>query len=156
MSSQPYKRRTRKLINGKLQLKLTLWVVGVATLSMLFQFVILFTTITKVGVELPNDYQIFFDRLPEQLFRSFLASLSISLAVTFVAGVLLTHRIAGPLYRFTQFLNAVKRGEHPDVCRIRANDELHDFCELLNETTAPLREQAADDSDEGESVTRAA
>ena len=39
------------------------------------------------------------------------------------------------------FLNQVIRGEKPEPCRIRKRDELQDFCKLLNEVTAPLREQ---------------
>jgi len=149
--------RKQKLINGKLQLKLTLWVVGVATISMLFQFVILYTTVSKIGTELPHDSQLFFESLPEQLLRSFLASLSICLSITFVAGILLTHRIAGPIYRFTQFLKGVNLGQHPDICRIRPNDELHDFCALLNETTAPLRDKHREqEEDAEETITRAA
>ena len=149
--------RKQKLINGKLQLKLTLWVVGVATLSMLFQFVILYMAVSKIGTELPHDSQIFFQSLPETLFRSFLASLSICLSITFVAGILLTHRIAGPIYRFTQFLKGVNLGQHPDICRIRANDELKDFCALLNETTAPLRDMHHQDTEDAdETIIRAA
>jgi len=149
-------RRTQKLVNGKLQLKLTFWVVGVATLSMLFQFFILYTTVSRVGVELPNDSKIFFESLPEQMIRSFLASLSMALSVTFVAGILLTHRIAGPIYRFTEFLRAVNRGQQHDICRIRPNDELHDFCALLNETTAPLRDNLESESEADETIVRAA
>jgi signal transduction histidine kinase len=151
------KRRTRKLINNPLQLKLSLWIVGVATLAMLFQFVILTTTVSTIGTRLPNDSQIFFNSIFELLLRSFLASLAIALSLTFVAGVLLTHRIAGPIYRFTQFLGAVNRGEHPGECRIRKNDELKDFCELLNVTTEPLRRQGeAREAEPDEAPGRAA
>ena len=82
--------------------------------------------------------------------------LSISLSITFVAGILLTHRIAGPIYRFTSFLKGVNRGQHPDICRIRPNDELHDFCALLNETTAPLRDKHQDEEAADETIIRAA
>jgi ABC-type Fe3+ transport system permease subunit len=133
------RRRTRKLINTKLQLKLTLWVMGVATLTMLFQFFILTTVVSRMALDLPHDSNIFLDGLLETLMRSFVAALAISLSLTFVAGVLLTHRVAGPIYRFTKFLESVKRGERPADCRIRRNDELQDFCQLLNEATAPMR-----------------
>jgi hypothetical protein len=70
-------------------------------------------------------------------------SLAIVIPVTLVVAVLLTFKVAGPLYRFRVFLNQVKRGERPEDCRIRKSDELQDFCELLNEATAPLRSHAS-------------
>lgn len=145
-----HKRRTRKLINTKLQLKLTLWVMAVATLTMLFQFFLLTTAVSRMGTELPNDSQIFLGGLLEPLVRSFLASLAISLSLTFVVGVLLTHRVAGPIYRLTKYLESVKAGERPADCRLRRNDELHDFCQLVNETTAPLRQRSDVAGDGGE------
>jgi methyl-accepting chemotaxis protein len=133
-------RRTRKLIDNRLQLKLTMWFVAVATLTMLFQFFILASTVSRMALDLPNDSHVFLDGLLELLLRTFLASLAISLSLTFTVGVLLTHRVAGPIHRFTKFLEAIERGERPANITIRKNDELGDFCELLNRATAPQRQ----------------
>lgn len=54
-------------------------------------------------------------------------------------GVASTHKIVGPLYRFRVYLTALARGESPEPCRIRKDDELQDLCELLNRATEPLR-----------------
>jgi len=40
---------------------------------------------------------------------------------------------------------AVIRGEEVGPCRIRRGDEFQELCELINQATAPLREQHADD-----------
>ncbi|MFT5284155.1 MAG: signal transduction histidine kinase [Planctomycetota bacterium] len=149
-------RRTRKLINSPLQLKLSLWIVGVATLVMMIQFVFMAMAVSKIGPLLPNDSQVFFESFFEVMVRSFLASLAVALSVTFVAGVLLTHRIAGPLYRFTSFLNAVNRGDQPDECAVRKNDELKNFRELLNVTTEPLRRHVPHGDQTEETPARAA
>ena len=73
------------------------------------------------------------------LLSKLLIALALLVPLTLAMGVLMTHKIAGPLYRFEMFLNAVMDGEHPEPCRLRQNDELKDFCELLNEVTEPLR-----------------
>jgi nitrogen fixation/metabolism regulation signal transduction histidine kinase len=129
--------RTRKLIDTGMQLRLTLWFVGVTGMAMLLQFVVLSSTLQGMESEL-GEFQ-HPGAAMNALLRSFLATLAIGLSLTLVTGVLVTHRVCGPIYRFTQFLEAVMRGEHPGECRIRKNDELHDFCAVLNQVTEPLR-----------------
>ncbi len=129
--------RKRKLINTGVQLRLTLWFVGATAVAMLLLFVVF-------SAEIRNMSPYFGDERAAQLLtatfmRTFLAALGLGLSITLITGVLVTHRICGPLYRFTQFLGAVEKGEHPGECKIRKNDELHDMCELLNRVTAPIR-----------------
>ncbi len=143
-------RRTQKLIDSRFQLRMTMWFVGVTATVMTLQYFVLAERMSAIGLDLPNDSQVFFGSLTGELLKAFLATLGIALSVTMVTGILLTHRIAGPAYRFDKFLNAVMRGEHPDECRIRKNDELQDLCTLLNRVTAEMRaksEKADDDRD---------
>ena len=77
--------------------------------------------------------------LLEVLAMSFAFLLPMMLCV----GILSTFRIAGPVYRFEQYLKEVARGEVSDPCRIRDGDELWDLCDLINEATAPLRHKVA-------------
>jgi hypothetical protein len=69
--------------------------------------------------------------------------------VTLVVGILATFLVAGPLYRFEQFLRASLNGENPPDCRLRKGDELSEFCGLLNDATRHLR-TGKDRSDEVE------
>jgi hypothetical protein len=59
-----------------------------------------------------------------------------------VVGLVTTFRFFGPLHRFRVYLARLARGDRPDACRIRREDELQDLCELLNRATAPLRADA--------------
>lgn len=136
-------RRSRKLIQTGFQLRLTLWFVGVTGLALVLQFFVLAQRMSDIGMELPNDSQVFFQYITGDLLQVFLGSLGIALSMTLLTGILVTHRVAGPIYRFTQFLEAVKRGEHPGECRIRSSDELKDFCALLNDFTAEMRARSA-------------
>jgi signal peptidase II len=63
------------------------------------------------------------------------------LPLTIAVGILVTFRIAGPVYRFEQYLKSVLRGELTGPCRIRKGDEFHELCELLNQVVSTLREQ---------------
>lgn len=136
------KRRTQKLVRTGLQLRLTLWFVGITALTLLFQFAFLTSKIDAAteGVTsgaaraLARDFQ-------AHLLQGFLTSLGISLSVTLVTGVLLTHRIVGPLQRITRHLEKLTRGEKPDECRIRKTDELQEFAAVLNGLTAALDER---------------
>ena len=67
---------------------------------------------------------------------------SVLLPLMLVVGVLVTHRVAGPIYRFEQHLGAIARGEDPGVCRIRKTDELHDLCRIINEAVDAMKTQA--------------
>jgi len=141
-------RRTQKLINTRFQLRMTLWFVGVTGLLLTLQYFILAERMSTIGMELPNDSQLFFRDLNGELLKTFMATLGIALSVAMVAGILLTHRIAGPAYRFSVFLKDVLRGEQTDECRIRHNDELQDICVLLNRVTADARAKAKAPTDE--------
>jgi hypothetical protein len=138
----PRFRRTRNLIDYRLQLRITLWFMAVALLTMLFQYAILAATVSNLAAALPNDANTFLTEMSGPLLRTFASSLAIALVLTFAVGVLMTHKIAGPLYRLSRFLESTERGDCPDDVRLRRDDELHDFCALLNRTTAPLRRRA--------------
>lgn len=141
-----HKRRI-KLIKPSLQLKMTLLFVTVAALSILLQGVLLMSGLTRAALDLPNDHLMMLDRVNSVIFESLISSFVLFLPLTFAVGILTTFRFAGPIYRFEMFLRQVIRGEKPADCRLRKGDELKDFCELINEATAPLR--TGDPDEEG-------
>jgi nitrogen fixation/metabolism regulation signal transduction histidine kinase len=61
------------------------------------------------------------------------------LPLTIAVGILVTFRIAGPVYRLKEFLKSIASGATPEDCRLRKGDELQDLCSLANDATAPLR-----------------
>ena len=159
MQKKAYRRRI-KLIKPGLQLKLTSIFVGFSALALLMQFVLFASSLSEVALELPHDGSYMIERMGTLLFETLLTSLAMFLPLIFAVGILTTFRFAGPLYRFEVFLEKVMRREHPAECRIREGDMLHDFCELLNRVTAPLRAETradpsanADRTDEVPSLT---
>ncbi len=143
-------RRKKKLIEPRLQLKFALIFVSTAGLSVLVQMIVLGHILSDLAASLPNDGVVLLSRVPEALRNATLFTFALLAPLILVIGILSTFRIVGPMYRFREFLGKVIRGENPPPCRIRDNDDLQDFCELLNEVTAPLREggEESDEDDE--------
>lgn len=134
----PHKRRI-KLIQPALQIRLISAFVGMAFLALTLQFLLFTSTLTELASELPEDGATLLDRVPDHVVRILIISFLIFLPLTFCVGVIITFRIAGPIYRFETYLKQVIRGEKPPDCRLREGDELKGLCELINRATAPLR-----------------
>ena len=138
MSKRPYKRR-KKLIKPRFQIKVALCGLGVSIVAVLMLMIMVNEAIMEFASHGWVDAAALQDAWLSILSGKLLITFALLVPFTLAIGVVLTHRVAGPLYRFEQFLNAVKVGEHPEPCRLRKGDELWDFCELLNEVTEPLR-----------------
>jgi signal peptidase II len=137
-----YKRRI-KIIQPRLQMKLTLTFVGLTLLALMLQFMVFLRTMTSLAVSLPSDHDVLMEAVPEVLIQSLLLTFCVVLPLVFLVGVLLTFRIAGPVYRFETYLKQLLRGENPGECRLRQGDELEELCGLINQATEPLREKLA-------------
>jgi hypothetical protein len=135
-----YKRR-KKLIQPRLQFRLIFTFLGVALLALLLQFILFGATISMLAQDLPQDGPLLQDHIPQYTLMVFGISLGVLLPMTLCIGVIVTFRIAGPLYRFEQHLKAIARGEDPGVCRIRREDELQEFCVTFNAALDKLRER---------------
>ncbi len=56
----------------------------------------------------------------------------LSMFATSLLSLLVTHKFAGPLYRFEQVLRRAADGDLPGVIHLRHRDDLHEFAGLLN------------------------
>ena len=143
MAQRKYKRK-RKLIKPKFQLKVAAACLGLSMMAVLTMMILL----NEAILDFADKGWVDSAALQNEWISVLLTKLGIALLIfapmTLALGIILMHRVAGPLYRFEQFLSAVVRGEHPNPCRIRKGDELVDFCELLNRFTTPLRNGTVD------------
>lgn len=136
-------KRRIKIIRPKLQMKLTLTFVGLTLLALMLQFMVFLRAMTSIAVSLPSDHDVLMDAVPEVLVQSLLLTFCVVVPLIFLVGVLLTFRIAGPVYRFEAYLKQVLRGENPGECKLRQGDELNELCELINKVAQPMREKQA-------------
>ncbi len=136
-------KRRIKIIRPKLQMKLTLSFVGLTLLALMLQFMVFLRAMTSIAVSLPSDQEVLMDAVPEVLVQSLLLTFCVVVPLIFLVGVLLTFRIAGPVYRFEAYFKQILRGENPGECRLRQGDELNELCGLINQVTQPMREKLA-------------
>jgi hypothetical protein len=135
--------RRDRLVRPRLQLRLILAFLGVATLALVFQFVLFATVLSSISADLPSDGQVLLERSTGVSVTILLISLGVLLPLSFFVGVLVTFRVAGPLYRFERHLETIAAGKDPGVCRIRKGDELHDFCTTFNAALDRMRQNGA-------------
>lgn len=139
MTSTPLTRRSRKLIQPGLQLRLIASFVGLAAFALCGQFLLLGYRLTDATASMDGAGGQLAAEIPRVMLEVLTFSLLILLPVIFAFGVLLTFRIAGPVYRFEQYLQGLAAGEELGPCRIREGDELQNLCEAINAATAPLQ-----------------
>jgi len=81
--------------------------------------------------------------LPAIIYTNIITLLMISLA-TIVAVLFISHKIAGPMFRFEKELKAIGEGDLTKIIRLRKNDEIKDMAESLNEMTTNIHRKLLD------------
>ena len=137
-------RRKIKLINPSLQLRFVGAFAVITMLSFLLQGLFVASRMSQARLAEANGG----GPVPNIWIEGLLLSLGLFLPLTIAAGILMTHRIAGPIYRIEQHLRAILRGENPPQCTLRKGDELVELCALMNKTIEHLREGGAGESQE--------
>ena len=135
--------RRIKLIKPLLQLKFVGVFAGVSALGFLLQSLHVGLRLSELAASLPEGGAYLMAVMPELPIEILLVSFGMLLPLTIAVGILVTFRIAGPVYRFETYLKAVLRGDETGLCRIRKGDEFQELCELINEATAAQRERIA-------------
>ncbi len=133
-----HKRRIR-LVRPRLQLRLIASFTGVALLALALQYMVFLRVLAETALALPNDGPALMTQVTGRLGLVFVVTALVLLPATFVVGLMVTHRIVGPIYRFERYLAQVIARETTEPCRLRQGDELNELCELINGATAPLR-----------------
>lgn len=136
MTKQP---RRIKLIRPGLQLRLILVFAGMCAFSLTLQYILFTSILASTATSLPNDGLLLLEQVTDLLVAGFFASFGILLPLSFVIGVLTTHRFAGPVHRFETFLRGVLAGRESQACKLRKGDELGELCDLINQATAQQR-----------------
>ncbi|MFH0903456.1 MAG: hypothetical protein V2A73_22735 [Pseudomonadota bacterium] len=67
------------------------------------------------------------------------------MAILMLYLVVLTHRVAGPLYKMGSYFDDIREGKLPKTRRLRKHDELRDFYEHFRQMTETLRSRNHED-----------
>ena len=130
-----YKRRNffiKKDFQGKLILGYFLFVMGGCLLFIILLGIISADTLTISY----NNHDIQMGQTPIMLLKNVIAAnwifLIIGGSLLILAAMLITHRIAGPLFRFEKALDNMAAGNLNDVIHLREHDEGKDLAEKIN------------------------
>jgi hypothetical protein len=134
--------RKKKLINPGLQLRLVAIFLCAAALAVQAEAILITYMLTRLAERMPTDGSLLLAALPEFVRTNLLLTFAVLAPLTLVFGIVATYRIAGPLYRFEQFLRNVREGKQIEPCSLRKGDELQEICDLLNDVTRPLRSRS--------------
>ncbi len=67
-------------------------------------------------------------------------------------GILITHRVAGPLYVMGLYMNQLHQGRYPPVRALRKNDELKGFFERFQKVLEQLRNREIEEAEKLDQV----
>lgn len=141
-----YKRRLVPIIDARFQWKYTLVItalgVGVTAImgGFLYSAHVTNTRVLELSPELRDQVA-----ANDQLFLLILIVAVVVMAVSLAFwGIIVTHRISGPLYIVARHLRVVANGHYPDVRPLRKRDELHEFFAAFESAVGRLRKRDAD------------
>ncbi len=78
--------------------------------------------------------------LPAVIYTNLITLALVTVATVFVV-LYVSHKIAGPLFRFEKELSEIAEGDLTKVVKLRSKDEVTDMADSLNKMTASLRER---------------
>lgn len=127
------------LINPKYQLKYIFWL-SATGLSLVALYSVIFYTYIRENYEILVELSPMDDTSKQQLYRELthvillLGGISfIFIVLVSIAGVIVSHRTAGPLYHFKRVFNEIKSGKKDARVRLRPNDDFQDVAASFNE-----------------------
>jgi methyl-accepting chemotaxis protein len=131
-----YKRRVH-LVKKPLQYRFVFWVVGTVLIAGLVVFLDVFVSIHRHAIQMGLSIQVsdLYDPTdPLTIFK-----LLVYVAGVLYASVVLSHRVAGPIYRFERSAEEVAGGNLTHKVFLRRQDELVDFRDAFNVMVDALR-----------------
>jgi hypothetical protein len=135
--------RKQKLIKTSLQLRMSLVFLTLAFIAALFQVILLNRSIMRLSDQMATDGDTLLSELPSLLATNLVLTMVILVPVMIGVGIIVTHRIEGPVYRFETNLAQIARGEDVGSCRLRDGDELKELCDRINEAVSALRHETS-------------
>ncbi|MCX5686936.1 MAG: methyl-accepting chemotaxis protein [Candidatus Omnitrophica bacterium] len=140
-TARPKFKRTQYLVQKKFQLKYVGLILALTFLTaVLCSYVVYYTMMINLGEKLASVYPQ--GRLVSIVkIVNFRICLSVLLISPFMAliGILLSHKIAGPIFRMETFLKNMTAGDLTSRITLRSGDELISLADGINNAAGALR-----------------
>ncbi|MFH1798933.1 MAG: methyl-accepting chemotaxis protein [Candidatus Omnitrophota bacterium] len=141
--NESYKRRGRLLINGKFQIRYISLILGFMFITVVVTgYTVYATTWIIFGEKLAAVYpQGLLLEIVKKVNAVLLLRMLFLTPLVAVIGLVLSHRIAGPIYSMKKFLKNVSDGDYSIRLRLRKKDEMKDVAEALNHLVEKLESE---------------
>ena len=131
-------KRVNYLINSKYQIKfaakfalLTLMLLGLVLVQL---YVVIWPTLGRLVPEETMDF------IVNQMFSRAIIFLFVAILATIVFAIIISHRVAGPIFTMHRTVKKILRGEANEFVKLRKNDEFQSFAKDLNGLIAIIEE----------------
>ncbi len=135
-------RRRNYLINREFQFRyIGRMIIGIIVMAMIVSFTVYYTTWARIMDEFYNVARIAsrFAPLFNSINQTLLVILLVFLVLVVIFSVFISHRIAGPIYRFEKTLQAIAGGDMTMRVDLRKRDEFKQLADAMNEMVGELR-----------------
>lgn len=128
------------LINRDFQLRYTRAALGVGILSTILTAVVILYPLYSFEILRIANF------LPLPILATMVLACFINVGFLAVMGIIVTHKIAGPMYSLVRHFRLVGMGRLTDVMRLREDDEMKFVVRNFNEMVDELRHLTQDDA----------
>jgi methyl-accepting chemotaxis protein len=132
--------RRRYFIDKQLQTKyVILTILLLLIYTFLFVVILIFPYVVPLAFDYPVEEQAKAARMLLTLHKSIWPALGAVMLIMGTASIFITHKIAGPVYRFKQVLAEIYSGNLNVSIKLRNRDDLKDLAEEFNKVISELR-----------------
>jgi len=149
-----YKRRLIPIVDRKFQFKYTAIIVAVAAVISCILGLLLLSAYREMNAIIEVSSAIGETLDADDARRVFYIVISFligEVAILGVLGLLITHRVAGPLFVFHRHLKTMKDGQYPKLRPLRPGDEFGEAFRTLSELIVDMKER---DREEANALTK--
>ncbi len=142
-------KRKKKLNKPKLQLHMVGIFLAISGFAAIGQALLLAQSLLDLGISIedPAVARAMQEALPGMLKSNLLQTGLFLVPFSFLVGLHVTHRVAGPAYRIEKHLEDLADGEDPKKpCFLRKNDELQELSSAMNGAFARLSSESQPDA----------
>ncbi|MBI1947455.1 MAG: hypothetical protein HYS27_17305 [Deltaproteobacteria bacterium] len=149
--AQAYKRRLIPIVDRQFQFKYTGIIVGIAAAISLVLGYFLWKSYMEMNevIDLASLSPEVNDKLNSDdarfVFTITLAFLAVEVAVLGVMGLLITHRVCGPIFVLQRHMESISSGNYPTMRPLRAGDEFRDAFDSFGKMIDTLRKRDDDE-----------
>jgi hypothetical protein len=126
-------RRSRRLVLAGLQLKLAGSFALLACLATVVQAFVMVHLLSSLASRIEGSAgPTVLAQATSLVVQNVLIALALLVPPFLMAGILITFRIAGPIYRFKRYFEDLAERGYKGPCTLRKEDELKDLCQAIN------------------------